>query len=96
MIAVIIMISSGIAANLTEKPININMPHTISKDATNAARNSGFAKPIFSNRPAPTSSGKRNFWIPSERKTRPTINLGSIDLLSDTVLKIMSASFFMA
>ena len=79
-IAVIMMINSGIAAILTDKPINMSTLQTISNDATNDARNSGFENPIFSNRPAPTSSGKRNFWIPSERNIKPTINLGKPDL----------------
>jgi len=79
-IAVIIIISKGIAATRTEKPIRISTPQIISNDPTSSARNSGFANPIFSNRPAPTTSGKRNFWIPSERNTKPTINLGKIDL----------------
>jgi hypothetical protein len=41
--------------------------------ATNGATNSGLGKPILAKRPAPTLSGRRNFWIPSERKTAPTI-----------------------
>ncbi|MCK7460675.1 MAG: hypothetical protein MZU84_00600 [Sphingobacterium sp.] len=72
-IAVIIMISRGIAAILTEKPISISTPQTISKDATNCARNSGFVNPIFSNRPEPTSSGKESFGSP--RKEKPTRQL---------------------
>ena len=60
-IAVIMIIKSGIAAILVEKPIIMNAPQAISKEATKYARNSGLAKPIFSNRPAPNKSGKRNF-----------------------------------
>jgi hypothetical protein len=56
-IAVIIIMSTGIAAILTENPIKIRVLHTISNEATNAARNSGFEKPIFSKRPAPVSYG---------------------------------------
>jgi len=87
-IAVIMIMNRGIAAILTENPINMSVPHIISNEATKDARNSGFVKPIFSKRPAPTNSGKRNFWIPSERNTNPTINRGKTDLLSFTVLKM--------
>jgi hypothetical protein len=79
-IAVIMIINRGIEAILTHKPINIKIPQTISKDATKDARNSGFANPIFSNRPAPTNSGNKNFWIPSERNINPTITRGKTDL----------------
>ncbi len=79
-IAVIMIMNRGTAAILTENPISMSVPHIISNEATNDARNSGFANPIFSNLPAPISSGKRNFWIPSERKTNPTISRGKTDL----------------
>lgn len=70
-----IVIRIGIAANLVSKPKRISVPQIISKHPVNDAQNSGFAKPIFAKRPAPSIAGNKNFWIPSDKKTEPTITL---------------------
>ena len=79
-IAVNMIVSRGIAANRTDNPMSIRIPQAISNVATKDDRNSGLAKPIASKRPVPFISGNRNFCIPSERNTRPTISLGRTDL----------------
>ena len=71
--ATIIINKRGTAANRVRKPIKIKLPHSISNEAVNCAQNSGFSKPIFANRPAPTISGNKNFCIPSNKKTAPTM-----------------------
>lgn len=65
--------TSGIDANLVNSPTSTNEPHTISNVPTKGPKNSGFGNQIFANRPEPSASAKRNFWIPSLAKTAPTI-----------------------
>jgi hypothetical protein len=62
------------AVNRVNRPSKMHAPQTISTTPTNGARISGAGMPILMNRPTPTASGKRNFCIPSERKTAPTIS----------------------
>src|SRR5690606_34144856 len=71
--ATTIMIISGTVAILVSNPSRINKPQRISSPPTRFPRNSGSGKPIFSNLPAPRTSGKRNFCRPSDRKTAPII-----------------------
>ena len=60
-IAVSMMATSGTAASRVSSPMSTSAPHTISKPPTIGARISGDGSPIWANRPAPTSAGKRNF-----------------------------------
>jgi hypothetical protein len=55
-----------------KRPRIKKVPHTISVAPTNGPMNCGAGIPIFSKRPAPSAAGKRNFWMPSERKIQPT------------------------
>jgi hypothetical protein len=64
--------SSGTVARVVKRPTIRSVPHTISTTPTNGPENCGAGMPIFAKRPAPKEAGKRNFWIPSERKTQPT------------------------
>lgn len=91
--AVIIMIKGGIENNRINKPIRINKLHSISNAAVKYAQNSGWPKPIFENRPGPSNSGNKNFWIPSERKIKPTSALIIMVLLSSNVLIISVLKF---
>lgn len=59
--ATIITISKGITARRVNKPNNTKIPQKTSNIPVTLAQNSGEAKPIFSNRPGPTISGKMNF-----------------------------------
>jgi hypothetical protein len=59
--AVIIIIKSGIDANLEKKPSSINTLQIISNVPVREAQNAGWMNPIFENLPAPNNSGKRNF-----------------------------------
>ena len=68
------IIINGIEASLVIKPIKTNMPHIISKTPTKLPKNSGDGKPILANLPDPSVSAKRNFWMPSERNTAPTMS----------------------
>lgn len=80
-IAVIIMIISGTLARRVIRPNNTSAPQTISEVPTKNPRNSGEGNPIFSKRPAPRMAGNRNFCIPSERNTAPTImRMSMVDL----------------
>jgi len=83
-----IIINNGIEAILVNNPNSINMPQIISNAPTNVAQNSGFEKPIFAKRPAPTVSGVINFCNPSDRKTKPTTIRGMI-VGTDALLKIL-------
>lgn len=67
------IVNKGIAATLVNSPTKTNAPQTISKLPTNGPRKPGLGKPILAKRPAPRASANRNFCIPSERKTLPTI-----------------------
>jgi hypothetical protein len=71
--AVNIITISGTTAKRVNNPVNTSAPQPISKHPTNGANNVGDGMPIFSNRPAPTSAGNKNFCIPSDIKTAPTI-----------------------
>ena len=71
-IATRITISKGQTAKSVKKPRINKVPHTISVAPTNGATKCGAGMPIFSKRPAPSAAGKRNFWMPSERKIQPT------------------------
>src|SRR3989339_677593 len=73
-IATIIFTIIGIDANLVNNPINIKAPQRISNTPTKGAKNSGIGIPIFINLPTPSSSENKNFWIPSNKNTVPTIN----------------------
>ncbi len=87
-IATNMMIRVGIAASLVTRPIRIRNPQRISNPPTIAPKNSGEGSPIFSNLPAPRTAGNKNFWIPSEKNTAPTINLMSNMLLRFEVLNM--------
>lgn len=69
-----ILMMRGMTASLVNIPMRTRQPQTISTTPTKGAIISGAGIPIFTNRPTPTESENRNFWIPSERKTHPTIN----------------------
>ena len=86
--AVTIIMNNGIDAILVSNPSNTSVPHITSNVPVKYAQNPGFVKPILRNLPVPSSSGNKNFWIPSERKINPTTSLISIILLSLRVLKI--------
>jgi len=73
--ATVIIIISGMLANLVNNPRRIINPQIISKVATKYPRNSGAGSPIFSNLPGPRAMGYRYFWIPSDKKTAPVISL---------------------
>jgi len=60
-------------ANRVSKPNKINTPQSISNVPTKLPKNSGQGNPIFSNRPAPRIAGNKNFCVPSDKKTTPTI-----------------------
>ena len=68
-IATAMSITRGTAAKAVKKPAISRVPQTISTIPTNGPVNPGAGIPIFSNRPAPSSSGWRNFRMPSEMKT---------------------------
>src|ERR1019366_8288424 len=61
------------AAKRVSSPRINSTPHTISQTPTKGAKISGFGIPILVKRPTPCASGIKNFWMPSERKTPPTI-----------------------
>ncbi len=93
-IATEISMISGTAASRVSKPASTSMPNTISTTPTNGAMISGAGIPIFANRPTPSCVGKRNFWIPSERNTPPTISRTRMVLrgpLVSLILPIVSA-----
>src|SRR3990172_4604106 len=73
-IATSILIMRGMAARCVNSPRSTSNPQTISTTPTKGAIISGAGIPILMNRPTPSESEKRNFWMPSERKTHPTIN----------------------
>ena len=52
---------SGTVASRVIRPINSREPQTISTTPTNGAITCGQGMPIFTNRPTPNESGKRNF-----------------------------------
>src|ERR1022692_1101029 len=72
-IATSMFIIMVMAAKRVSSPKMKSTPHTISQTPTKGARMSGFGIPIFVKRPTPCASGIKNFWMPSERKTPPTI-----------------------
>jgi len=72
-IATSILIIMVMAAKRVSSPRRKNTPHTTSQTPTNGAVTSGAGIPILVNRPTPRASGNRTFWMPSERKTAPTI-----------------------
>src|ERR1019366_6406871 len=67
------LISMTAAARRMKSPKRIRVPHTISATPTKGPMSSGDGIPTFTKRPAPSSIGYKNFWIPSERNTIPTI-----------------------
>jgi hypothetical protein len=71
-IATLMSISRGTTASRVRNPRIANKPQTLSTTPTNGAISLGRGIPIEVNRPAPSSSGHRNFRIPSTRKTQPT------------------------
>ncbi len=66
--------NKGRQASLLRMPANSSSPQTISKLPTSVAVNSGQGNPIFVKRPPPNVSANKNFWIPSDKKTSPTIH----------------------
>jgi hypothetical protein len=66
----------GTAARCVSRPARTRSPHAISNEATNGARASGAGRPIFANRPTPTSAGyalmedevvRRRGWLSRQR-----------------------------
>jgi hypothetical protein len=72
-------------------PRRIREPQNASTLPTKDPRKSGAGKPIFSNLPAPRSPGNRNFCIPSDKNTMPTINrirmVVCVDAVDSNLLK---------
>ncbi|MNX83386.1 hypothetical protein D3C86_1151480 [compost metagenome] len=66
--------SKGTAARRVRRPKQTRSPQVTSKQPTIGASSSGAGRPILAKRPTPSASGKRNFWIPSDRKTSPTMS----------------------
>ena len=62
----------GIAAGRVKQPDEDERAATDLDHADEGGHDLGAGIPIFANRPTPRASGKRNFWIPFERKTTPT------------------------
>jgi hypothetical protein len=83
-----IIVSNGMAASLVSNPDNISAPQIISKLPTKGPRKSGLGKPIFANRPVPSFSANKNFCMPSERKTAPTIRRMIMVVLASSVFII--------
>lgn len=67
------IVINGIAARRVNHPIRIKKPQVISKLPTNGPGKSGFGNPIFSNLPGPNLSANKNFCMPSDKNTAPTI-----------------------
>ena len=66
-------IMSGIAASRVRRPTMISAPQTVSTIPTKGPIRSGKGIPILAKRPAPSTSGKMSFCIPSGKNTtRPT------------------------
>jgi hypothetical protein len=65
-------ISRRMEASEINRPRRRRVPQAISTTPTKGAENCGQGIPIFAKRPVPKAAGKRNFWMPSERKTQPT------------------------
>jgi len=94
MMATLILIVSGIAANLVNSPITIKKPKTISTTPTKGAKNPGAGIPIFINLPTPRASGYKNFCIPSVKKTKPTISrINSTEELSVLIILFIYSPF---
>src|ERR1039457_6690283 len=70
--ATLMSMISGIAANRVSNPSRRSAPKTISTTPTKGAITPGAGMPMLVKRPTPRASGKRNFCMPSERKTPPT------------------------
>src|ERR1022692_669770 len=73
-IATLISISRGRAASRVSNPSIKSEPQTISTTPTKGAENCGAGMPILINRPTPRAAGNKNFWIPSDKNTQPTIS----------------------
>jgi hypothetical protein len=90
----------GTAASRVNSPATNRAPHTTSTLPTNGPIISGAGIPIFTNRPAPSSSGYRNFWMPSVRNTSPTIDRTSTTAagarVSNILLILIGVCFFTA
>lgn len=89
-----IIINNGIAASLVYRPIKTKMPHAISNVPTSGARKWGLGKPILAKRPDPNVSANKNFCIPSERNTVPTIRRMIKVVFELSVYSIRSRIFF--
>jgi hypothetical protein len=84
-IATSMIVIKGMTANRVSKPRRTNNPQVISNAPVNGPKKSGTGIPILLNLPAPKLSAKRNFWIPSDKKTAPTISRIRIVALSLSV-----------
>src|SRR5207245_10723361 len=73
-IAASMVMISGIVAKRVRKPTISKAPQTTSINPASGASNPGAGIPSLAKRPGPISMGKRNFWMPSKRKTPPTAN----------------------
>jgi len=92
--AVIIMINKGIDASLVKNPNKIIVPHNISNAPVKYAQKKASLKPISLKKAGPTTSRYRYFWIPSEIKIKPIINLRKMIFLSVSVFRICDLMLF--